>query len=208
MQSLRFCAGDPHLRLVALLHVVGEALPNDADPRSEKEQNEGSDAANAVERALTRLRLSNAEIERGRGLVAGIRSIPEDLPADERAVRRLLNAHGRLLPDLLALVAAHRRGLAHCAAGAKLEQLDRIAGLAKQIQSEHQPLALADLAVTGADLMHELGLPQSKTVGGLLHFLLERVLDDPSLNRRDALLELAARARAGVEDGDGDGERR
>ena len=51
------------------------------------------------------------------------------------------------------------------------------------------PLARADLAVTGSDLQ-ALGASGPK-VGQVLAALLDRVLDDPSLNRRDALLALA-----------------
>jgi hypothetical protein len=51
------------------------------------------------------------------------------------------------------------------------------------------PLTRGDLAVTGADLQ-ALGI-SGRRIGEVLAALLDRVLDDPSLNQRDTLLSLA-----------------
>jgi tRNA nucleotidyltransferase (CCA-adding enzyme) len=48
-----------------------------------------------------------------------------------------------------------------------------------------------DLVISGRDVMQQLGVPPGPIVGRVLERLLERVLEDPSLNQRDALLELA-----------------
>jgi tRNA nucleotidyltransferase (CCA-adding enzyme) len=48
-----------------------------------------------------------------------------------------------------------------------------------------------DLAVDGHDIMRELGIPQGPEVGRILNELFERVLDDPDLNTRESLLDLA-----------------
>jgi hypothetical protein len=61
------------------------------------------------------------------------------------------------------------------------------------------PVEAADLAVGGDDLL-EAGVPPGPLLGKILHCLLDRVLDDPDLNTRDALLALVpecARAAAG-----------
>ncbi|MEZ4257358.1 MAG: hypothetical protein R3A78_16865 [Polyangiales bacterium] len=50
------------------------------------------------------------------------------------------------------------------------------------------PLSTRDLAVDGKGIMTHLGIPPSRRVGELLEALLERVLDDPSLNSREHLL--------------------
>jgi hypothetical protein len=47
-----------------------------------------------------------------------------------------------------------------------------------------------DLAVTGTDVMAELGIPPGPEVGRVIGALFERVLDDPDLNTRDRLLPL------------------
>jgi tRNA nucleotidyltransferase (CCA-adding enzyme) len=51
--------------------------------------------------------------------------------------------------------------------------------------------SLKDLAIDGNDVMRELGIPQGPQVGQILSALFERVLDEPELNTREKLLELA-----------------
>jgi tRNA nucleotidyltransferase (CCA-adding enzyme) len=57
------------------------------------------------------------------------------------------------------------------------------------------PVALRDLAVDGNDLV-DAGIPPGPWVGKILRALLERVVQDPSLNRRDTLLSAAERIHA------------
>ena len=47
------------------------------------------------------------------------------------------------------------------------------------------------LAIDGSDLMRDLGLREGPRLGRLLDALVERVIDDPSLNDRATLLLLA-----------------
>jgi tRNA nucleotidyltransferase (CCA-adding enzyme) len=59
------------------------------------------------------------------------------------------------------------------------------------VRQRGEATARKDLAVTGADLL-AAGL-RGPAIGEALDRLLERVLDDPALNRRDTLLELVGR---------------
>jgi tRNA nucleotidyltransferase (CCA-adding enzyme) len=123
---------------------------------------------------LRRLRASNAEIERAAAIARG----PEvPAGADARSVRRWLAVTGRAADDLL-----HLHRLRH---GTDEPWAKRV----RQVRERRDPLSRADLAVTGADLQ-ALGATGPR-IGELLAALLDRVLDDPSLNRRDTLLALA-----------------
>ena len=51
-------------------------------------------------------------------------------------------------------------------------------------------LKVTDLALDGKDVMRILEIPPSRRIGQILEWLLERVLDDPSLNTREKLEEL------------------
>ncbi len=123
---------------------------------------------------LRRLRASNAEISRAQAMAQGP-AAPADL--DPRAVRRWLATVGGAADDLLALYAL-RAGTEAPWAGAVQEARER-----------RDPLARGDLAVTGSDLQ-ALGASGPR-IGETLTALLDRVLDDPGLNRRDILLGLA-----------------
>ena len=65
--------------------------------------------------------------------------------------------------------------------------------LKDRIEAEHEKnsaLTLKALAVNGKDLM-QAGIPAGKTVGKVLNYLLETVLDDPAQNTKDTLLTIA-----------------
>ena len=59
-----------------------------------------------------------------------------------------------------------------------------------KIIAEKQCLSLKNLAITGKDLM-DMGFSQGKHLGDALKKLLDVVLEQPELNERDKLLELA-----------------
>jgi tRNA nucleotidyltransferase (CCA-adding enzyme) len=127
---------------------------------------------------LRRLRASNADIDRAAAITRGP---PAPASTDARAVRRWLAAVGRAADDLLELHAI-RTG-----------QAAPWAGEVAAIRERHDPLARGDLAVTGRDLQ-ALGFAGPK-LGEVLGLLLDRVLDDPGLNTRDALLAIAREQR-------------
>ena len=56
-------------------------------------------------------------------------------------------------------------------------------------------MSAKDLALTGKQLMDALSLAPGRIVGRLLEAILDRVLVDPTLNNRDALVDLAKHLR-------------
>jgi tRNA nucleotidyltransferase (CCA-adding enzyme) len=103
----------------------------------------------------------------------------------EPALRRVLSAAGRARgADLVALWRARADAPAVATAAA-----------ADAVLTRGDALAAGDLAITGGDLMKELGIPPSREVGRLIEVLLEAVLDDPAKNTREQLLEVARAAR-------------
>lgn len=127
---------------------------------------------------LRRLKASNADIARAAGLERG----PEEPRALEQlAVRRWLAAVGPAADDLSALWALRHGGPAPWSA-AVLE-----------IRRRGDPLTRADLDIQGTDLQ-QLGI-QGPRLGETLATLLDRVLDDPTLNTRESLLAIARESR-------------
>lgn len=185
LQSLRSCPGDARLRLVALLHGLLE------DPGTPVGENGRPDRARLVAGAMARLRFSNAEVEEAHQLAAGVPDVLAELTIDERTARQLLNHHGQRLPKLLLLVEAHRRAQGGSALRVHMAQLRHLKMLVRKVQKEQQPHSLRDLAITGHDLIQTLGMPPGAGVGRALKLLLTRVLDDPSLNDTEILLQIA-----------------
>ncbi len=105
------------------------------------------------------------------------------------AVRRLLaQTPFELLEQKLQL-----QGLAALLAG-ELDRGDTHFRLRDRLHTEHArqpPLSTGELAVSGKDLIVELGLRPGPQIGILLGRLLDSVLEDPERNERPTLLQLA-----------------
>ncbi|MGE5927227.1 MAG: CCA tRNA nucleotidyltransferase [Gemmatimonadota bacterium] len=128
--------------------------------------------------ALRRLKASNAEILRIERLSAAPEAPRSSTPAD---VRRWLAAAGEAADD--------RLRLHELQTGAPAPWADMV----RAARQQRHPVARRHLAVNGDDLL-ALGL-RGPEVGRALDALLERVLDDPSLNMRETLLALASELR-------------
>jgi tRNA nucleotidyltransferase (CCA-adding enzyme) len=124
---------------------------------------------------LTRLRASNSEIARGQAMAAGAQ---EPASTEPTAVRRWLAAVGDAADDITAL-AEYRQGA-----------LPDWAGVVAKIRERREATSRAELAVTGDDLLAD-GFAAGPELGKLLGRLLDAVLENPTLNSRDTLLELA-----------------
>jgi tRNA nucleotidyltransferase (CCA-adding enzyme) len=73
----------------------------------------------------------------------------------------------------------------------------RLEGRVAELISEATPLTAKELALGGRELMQALGMAPGPQVGRLIEHLLEAVLNDPSLNSKERLIELAREHLAG-----------
>jgi tRNA nucleotidyltransferase/poly(A) polymerase len=126
---------------------------------------------------LRALKLSVAEVTTTARLVAVARPAGVD---DDPALRRLLADVGRA-----------RAGQAVALWRASADEA--VAARAERILARGDALATSELAVGGKDLIEALQLVPGPVVGQLLARLLERVLEHPELNTRDALIAEARR---------------
>jgi tRNA nucleotidyltransferase (CCA-adding enzyme) len=125
---------------------------------------------------LTRLKCSRAEIERGQRL-AKLRDEWPD-PSSPVSVRRWMCRAAQSVNDLVAVAVAEgtHQGLEAAVAA---------------VRASGAPLQLGDLAVSGDDLI-AAGIPRGPAIGETLRRLLDRVLAEPGLNTREALLRIAS----------------
>jgi putative nucleotidyltransferase with HDIG domain len=178
------------VRLAALFHDIGKPATRRLDDsgvwtfyRHEKV------SADLARNIGLRLRYPNALIK------AMVHLIEEhmfhyDAAWTDAAVRRLIIRIGKEnLDDMYTL----RRADAYATAG--LESPGFLAPLVSRIDgvlARDSALSLRDLAVSGTDLM-DRGVQRGKALGIILKELLEAVLEDPALNTREKLLEIAAK---------------
>ena len=193
LACLDSCAGDPVLRLAALLHDVGK-------PSTKAFSEKANDytfydhervGAELCEPLLQRLRFSNDERARIGHLVRHhlVCYTPD---WSDAAVRRWIRRIGKdRLEDLYRLNEADVRGKdldAEPDLGG-LRELQRRVG---EVLARGEALTVRDLAVDGRVLMERLGLKPSPKLGMLLERLMEEVLEEPGKNEVEGLL---ARAR-------------
>jgi len=187
----------PHrtlLRLAALLHGVG--CPGEMEAEGECLVDRARHRAAAL---LFRCRFSNAEVAEVTELV-GMGQEPPVAIEGGPALRRLLHhADPVRLPDLGRLWLGKAR-------------LDRmrwgtdpgsVVSLIRRLRNElieGPPLRLGDLALDGRDLI-AMGLEPGPRFGEILRGLMDRVLDDPGLNRKELLMGMVKAEVAGSGEG-------
>jgi tRNA nucleotidyltransferase/poly(A) polymerase len=183
-------ATDPVLRIAGLLHDLGKSTTL-ADGHFIGHERAGAELAEAL---LMRLRFPRAEIARITRLIR--HHMFAYAPGwTDAAVRRFVRRVGAdLLDDLYAL-----RRADNAASGAREPASGGLGELraraARAVAGD--PMSPQQLAVDGNDLVSELGLQPGPVVGRLLDELMEAVLEDPGLNRRETLLALARESSAG-----------
>ena len=116
--------------------------------------------------------------------------------ASDGTIRRWAAVAGRTrLAPLLRLAAALWR--VDLAAGRQAPEAVAVRALYRRAirVAYRDPIEIGDLAVDGDDL-RRAGIPPGPLLGRILHALLARVIEDPSLNRRETLVGLALEIRA------------
>ncbi len=201
LMTLDRTRGDAIVRFGSLLHDVGK--PRSRQPREDapgefsffKHEYVGAEMADDICR---RLKFGTADRDSVQALVVNHMFFYTPDWTDgtvRRFIRRVGAAH---LPALLALREADVLGRGFD------EDPDKETGeLRRRIEEvtvEDAAMSVKDLVIDGRDIMRVLGIPAGRQVGLVLEALLERVLDDSSLNTRptlEALLpEVATRAAA------------
>lgn len=180
---------NPIVRCAALFHDIGKPRSMDEDelgiPTFYRHEQISEEMADSI---LRRLKFSNRDRERILHLIRHhmFHYTPEWTDA---AVRRFLAKVGTdSLGDLFSLRLADHYGTTGTYPRKLDDSFER--HISKVLEAQHA-FTVGDLAVSGNDIMEELGLGPGKHIGTILNALLETVLDDPDMNTRDRLLTVA-----------------
>ncbi len=183
---------NPTVRLAALFHDIGKP-----DAKQTLENGEvvfyGHEeiSEKIAESIMRRLRFPrNAEREVGTLIRNHMFNYTTEW--SDSAIRRFLRRVGRENVDkLFALRRADSTAIEGTPASGKgLEELNRHI---HEVLSEENALSYRDLDVDGNELAEEADIPKGPEMGVVFEFLLDAVLDDPALNERSRLLEMARR---------------
>ncbi len=188
LTALAASKNDRIVRLAVLLHDIAKPLMKTTDAEGidhfKGHPKKSSEMAGEI---LRRLKEDNRTIARVRNLI-----IWHDLrpAADPVSVRKTAAKVGRAdLPLLLDVMYADVHGQSEYLQREKLTRLSQIRQEWARIEAAGEPVEIKDLAVTGSDLI-AAGVKPGPEVGAALERMLERVLEDPSLNTKEKLLAL------------------
>ena len=176
------------LRLILLLHDIGKPICYEEDEHGVGHFHEhGKESERIAREVLTRLRFPRAVVEETTKIVGIHDRVIEATP---KAVRRLMAQLGKeelfmLLKVRTADIKAQNPALIE----ERMKKETMLLEIAQEVVDSSDCLTLKDLAISGRDLI-AAGAKPGPEVGQKLRILLEKVIEDPSLNTRKKLLEL------------------
>ena len=179
---------DKVLRLGMLFHDIGKPQTLTVDPdgttHNKRHPLEGEKITRKV---MRRLKFDNDTTDKVTKLVL---YHDYDIAPTEAGVRRAVNRIGEdIFPMIFTVRRADIAAQSDYMREEKLAKVAYIEKLYREVLVRRDAVTLKDLAISGNDLIAE-GMPPGRQIGETLSALLERVLDDPSLNTREILLKL------------------
>ena len=197
------CDGAPqdklNVRLAALFHDIGKPAAKKIIDSNITFYNHEKTGAELTEKILTRLKFSNAVIDDVCHLIREHMFNYESnwtTPAVRRFIIRVGQEH---IEDLFDLRLADMYGMHNLPVQYKYSAaVDLLVEFKDRIACElekNNALSLKDLAINGSDLIKE-GFESGKKLGFILNHLLDCVIEDPGMNTREKLLQVASSLRA------------
>lgn len=175
------------LRLAALFHDIRkpQAKRPTPDGRATFYGHEATGARAAAD-VLSRLRYSHDTIRDVSTLVER-HMFTTDVTG--KGLRRLVKKVGvDLIFELLEL---RRADVVGQGMDGKTEDVDQFEAAIRAELAKKPPFGYSDLAINGNDIMTLFGVAPGPVVGQILGHLLDKALDDPSINNRERLVEMA-----------------
>ncbi|UCG60880.1 MAG: HD domain-containing protein [Candidatus Zixiibacteriota bacterium] len=180
------CPPSVHLRLAALFHDVTKPQHRRLVEGGATFYGHEVSSAEVAEKVLERLRY-------GREIIRDVSTLVErhmfTTDVTDKGLRRLIKKVGEdLIFDLLELRRADVKGQGM---DGKTDDVDRFEREIREELDRKPPFGLSDLAIDGNDIMRMFNIAPGKEIGDVLNHLMDQVLDDPSLNSREALEAIA-----------------
>lgn len=186
--ALQNVEAEPALRLTMLLHDFGKPVVKKTDAGRDIFYKHPEVSARMCRDILKRLKFDNHTLEKVYRLVKwhGLKYSDNDV-----SVRRALNRVGKdIFEDFIKVQRADISAKNPAVIGEKLCLLEKKEAIYRNIISRGDCFEVKTLAVNGRDLI-QAGIPQGPVLGAILGCLVERVIDVPELNNREALIQIA-----------------
>lgn len=178
------------LRLAMLFHDIGKPGTLTLDEKGISHFHGHQEVSEEMARnILKRLKFDNDTIYMVTKLV---RYHDYEVMAGEKYVRRAIMKIGEdIFPLLYDVKKADILAQSDYLRKEKEENLKAVYQIYEKVIAQKQCVSLKMLAVTGNDLIEEIGMQPGREMGEVLHKLLDIVVDNPDQNSRENLLKLA-----------------
>ncbi len=189
IKAMELIPADKVLRLTMMLHDIAKPACKTTDDKGQDHFKlhpiKGADMARTV---LRRLKFDNDTTSKVCNLVKN----HDDRPAiNERNVRRMIIRVGQEnFPDLLEVKRADTLAQSTYLRGEKLAYIAELERVFHEIVEAGDCLRIKDLQINGKDLI-AMGVPQGQRIGEVLNDIFDAVVDNPELNDRQILLNMA-----------------
>jgi poly(A) polymerase/tRNA nucleotidyltransferase (CCA-adding enzyme) len=200
--SLKTCdVAHDSVKLAALLHDIAKPRTDMGDGHFYGHDKMGADM---TEEIMKRMKFPQSKIHRVKILIENhmfyYPHVKEDMTKEEKediekhqwtdsAVRRFIQRVGEEnVEDLFKLRLADAQ--ANPATAFKPEEITILQRRISEVRKQDMALKVTDLKISGDDLM-TIGIEKGPEMGIILNELLDMVIEDPSLNRKDILLKKA-----------------
>lgn len=189
LHSMLAVKADKVLRLGMLFHDIGKPQTMTVDEKgithNKKHPVVGAEMTRKI---LRRLKFDNDTTDKVTKLVL---YHDQEIAATPAGVRRAVHRMGEdIFPLMFAVRRADVSAQSDYKREEKLQKLSYIEALYEEIRRQGDAVSLKDLAITGTDLIAQ-GRKPGREIGAVLQELLEKVLEDPSLNTPEKLLEIS-----------------
>jgi tRNA nucleotidyltransferase (CCA-adding enzyme) len=200
--SLRTCdVAEDSVKLAALLHDLGKVSTDTKDGHFYGHDSVGAEMAGEI---MKRLKFPNEEIEKVKKLIKNhmfhYPHVREEMDEEEKekiklhewsdaAIRRFLRRVGEEnIDDLFRLRIAD--AVANPSSEFDPKEIAELQAHISKVLKEDMALKVSDLKITGEDLA-QIGIERGPQMGEILEKLLDIVVEDPLMNKKEILLEEA-----------------
>ena len=190
LKSMQEISPDKILRLAMLFHDIGKPLTQTVDENGIHHFHGHPAVSEKIAGSvLKRLKFDNHTISMVTGLVKY--HDQKVLPEPQYVRRAILRMGEDIFPLLYDVKLADLRAQSNFQRREKEENLDAVYQIYRQIMDEGQCVSLKTLAISGRDLIDHTGMKPGRELGETLQNLLDMVIEDPFLNKRETLLKIA-----------------
>ncbi|BCN28769.1 CCA tRNA nucleotidyltransferase [Anaeromicropila herbilytica] len=189
IESVKAVRGIAILRLTMLLHDIGKPLTKTTDEQNIDHFYRHEDvSASMAKEILKRLKYDNYTIDTVTRLIKWHDTEFRLTPA---GMRKAINRVGEDIMELLFEVKeADMNAKNPLMCVDKKKQLEEAKRLYLEVIEKSECVSLKTLALNGKDLI-ALGYKPGKQIGETLDYLLQKVIEEPTLNEKEKLIELA-----------------